>query len=82
MANEPQPEMTPEERERFERDELHHEGEQRESGPASEADVRSDVPRPPDRRHQALNVSQNVGSRRRDLLESSHRAELKNGDIS
>ena len=50
MATQPEPEMTAEEREQFERNELHHEDENvdRSSGPASEPDLRSDKPLPPD----------------------------------
>ena len=48
MAERPEPEMTPEEREQFERKELHHEDDDPSSGPASEPDVRSDAPLPPD----------------------------------
>jgi hypothetical protein len=40
--------MTPEERERFERDTIHHEREEQpDGGPASEPDVRPDQPDPP-----------------------------------
>jgi hypothetical protein len=48
MADRPDGEMTPEEREQFERDRLHHDDEERRSGPASEPDVHSDAPLPPD----------------------------------
>ena len=50
MAIQPEPEMTPEEREQFERNKLHHEDEDvdRSSGPASEPDLRTDKPLPPD----------------------------------
>ena len=40
--------MTPEEREDFERDQLHHDKEEPTSGPASEPDIRRDAPPPPD----------------------------------
>ena len=48
MATPSEPEMTPEDREQFERNELHHEDEDQSSGPASEPDVHSDRPPPPD----------------------------------
>lgn len=48
VTSQPDPEMTPEEREQFERNELHHDDENPSSGPASEPDVRRDTPQPPD----------------------------------
>ncbi len=48
MAGRPEPEVAPEEREQFGRKGLQHEDDDQSSGPASEPDVRSDAPLPPD----------------------------------
>jgi|tagenome__1003787_1003787.scaffolds.fasta_scaffold19194550_2 hypothetical protein len=48
MANEPERDMTPEEREQFEQEQLHHQDEHAAVGPASEPDVQPTPPLPSD----------------------------------